>query len=217
MKTHLCFHGIGICAAEREPGEARYWMAEDLFLRVLDQVRGLPDVELSFDDGNRSDVEVGLPALRERGLRASFYPLAGRLDDPVSLSAADLQDLVAEGMTIGTHGWRHIPWRGLSTDDSQREFVDARLALQEASGTPITTAALPLGRYDRAALQGLKKAGYRTVFTSDRFPARPTSWLQARYSVTSEDTLESVLRILRGRPGPREARNLLASAIKRMR
>lgn len=217
MKTHVCFHGIGTCTVEREPGEARYWMTEELFLRVLDRMHGLSNVELSFDDGNRSDVEIALPALRERGLRATFYPLAGRLDDPVSLSAADLRELRAEGMSIGTHGWRHVPWRGLSEADAHREFVDARLALQEACGTAITTAALPLGRYDRASLSGLKKAGYRAVFTSDRFPARPTSWLQARYSVTSEDTLDSVLQILRGRPGQREARNLLASAIKRMR
>jgi peptidoglycan/xylan/chitin deacetylase (PgdA/CDA1 family) len=217
VRTHVCFHGIGTCVAEREPGEARYWMTEDLFLRVLDEVRGLPHVDLSFDDGNRSDLEVALPALCERDLTATFFPLAGRLDDPASLGAEDLRQLRAAGMTIGTHGWRHVPWRGLSVDDVQREFVDARIALQDACGALITSAALPLGRYDGATLRGLKDAGYRAVFTSDRFPARPSSWLQARYSVTSGDTLGSVRRILRGRPGPREARNLLASAIKRSR
>lgn len=217
MKTRLCFHGIGTCVAEREPGESRYWMSKDLFLRVLDHAATRKDVELSFDDGNLSDLEVVLPALRERGLRASFFPLAGRLDDPVSLDAEALRELRANGMTIGSHGWRHVPWRGLSDTDARREFVDARSALEAACGAPITTAALPLGRYDRSALRRLKQTGYRTVFTSDRFPARPTSWLQARYSVTSDDTLESVLRILAGRPGPREVRNLMASALKRMR
>lgn len=217
MKIRLCFHGIGTCVAEREPGEARYWMSKDLFVRVLDLAQTLPDVELSFDDGNLSDLEIALPALRARSLHASFFPLAGRLDDPVSLNAEALRELRANGMTIGSHGWRHIPWRGLSAADAQREFVEARSALEEACGTSITTAALPLGRYDRAALRQLKQTGYRAVFTSDRFPARSTSWLQARYSVTSDDTLESVSQILAGRPGPREVRNLMASALKRLR
>ena len=39
MNIHLCFHGIGTCSTEREPGESRYWIGEDLFLRVLDQCR----------------------------------------------------------------------------------------------------------------------------------------------------------------------------------
>jgi peptidoglycan/xylan/chitin deacetylase (PgdA/CDA1 family) len=217
MNIHLCFHGVGGCSVEREPGESDYWIAEDLFLRILDQLPGLPDIELSFDDGNRSDVEIALPALRERGLRATFFPLAGRLGDPASLSAGALCELRKAGMSIGTHGWRHVPWRGLADADARAEFVDARLVLEEASGSPITAAALPLGRYDRAALRCLKMAGYRVVYTSDRFPARPTAWLQARYSVTADDTLESVMRIVRSRPGLHEARNLLASAVKRIR
>ena len=217
MIIHLCFHGIGTCGSEREPGESQYWVAEDVFLRVLDDLSGLPNIELSFDDGNRSDVEVALPALRERGLRATFFPLAGRLDDPESLSGSDLRELRAGGMGIGTHGWRHVPWRGLTEGESHREFVDARRVLERASGSPITTAALPLGRYDRAALRRLRNVGYRAVYTSDRFPARSTSWLQARYSVTAADTVGSVVRIAQGRPGLREARNVLASAAKRIR
>lgn len=217
MRTHLCFHGIGTCVREREPGEARYWVAEDLLLRILDGVAGQEKVEISFDDGNLSDVEIALPALRDRGLSATFFVLAGRLDDPASLAEADLRELRGAGMRIGNHGWRHVSWRGLTTEAVQREIVDARARLAEAIGAPVTTAALPLGRYDRAVLRSLNEAGYRTVYTSDRFPARPTSWLQARYSVTADDTLDTVMAITRSRPGRPETRNLLASMVKRLR
>lgn len=217
MNIHLCFHGLGTCIREREAGEARYWMAEEVFLGVLDELCERPDVELSFDDGNRSDTEIALPALEARGLRATFFALAGRLSDPASLSPADLQDLRSRHMDIGTHGWRHVPWRGLSERDAELELVEARTALEAASGTTISAAALPLGRYDRTLLRRLKEAGYRAVYTSDRFPARRHSWLRARYSVTAVDTVDSVLNIVRGRPGAAEARNLLASGVKRMR
>lgn len=217
MIINVCFHGIGVCKREREPGESRYWMKEDVFRGVLDGVAGREDVGLSFDDGNRSDVDVALPALQERGLTATFFPLAGRLDDSASLDAGDLRSLHAAGMAIGSHGWAHVPWRGLDPSQARREFIDARTVLEEAAGTRITEAAMPLGRYDRRALRGLKSAGYGTVYSSDRFPARPGSWLQARYSVTSDDTVDSVLAVVRHRPGLADARSLAKSLVKRVR
>ncbi|WP_130177288.1 polysaccharide deacetylase family protein [Cryobacterium sp. SO1] len=217
MIINLCFHGIGTIEREREPGESRYWVTEDNFLRILDEVTEHPHARLSFDDGNRSDVVAALPALLERGLCASFFALAGRLDDAASLSPPDLRELRTAGMTIGSHGWTHVPWRGLGDDDAHRELIDARSLLAEASAGAIQDAALPLGRYDRGLLGRLEQAGYRTVYTSDRFPARSDSWIQARYSVSASDTVDSIRSILAGRPGVRDARNVLASAVKRLR
>jgi peptidoglycan/xylan/chitin deacetylase (PgdA/CDA1 family) len=217
VTINLCFHGVGTIVHEREPGESRYWVTKHQFLRILDEVHESPRVRLSFDDGNRSDVTVALPALRERALGASFFALAGRLDDAMSLSPSDLLDLRHAGMTIGSHGWTHIPWRRLGEEEARRELVDARAALAEASGGEIQDAAFPLGRYDRQLLGRLKEIGYRTVYTSDRLPARSDAWLQARYSVTAQDTVESIRSVIAHRQGLRDARNLLASAVKRIR
>jgi peptidoglycan/xylan/chitin deacetylase (PgdA/CDA1 family) len=217
VTTHICFHGIGVCADERESGEARYWMAEDTFLRTLDALADRSDVELSFDDGNRSDLDIALPALTERGLRATFFVLAGRLDDPASLNARDLRSLVAAGMSIGNHGWTHTPWRALDDAAARRELFDARNAIQEASGTTPTEAALPLGRYDRNTVRRVRAAGYRVLYTSDRYRSRPGAWMRARYSVTEHDTAESVSALVTRRSGASEARNAAASLVKRLR
>ena len=217
MITHLCFHGLGTCETEREPGEARYWVAEEVFLGILDAVAARTDVALSFDDGNASDAEVALPALRTRGLDATFFALAGRLDDPASLGPGDLKELRRAGMTIGSHGWHHVSWRSLHPRDEHRELVEARSALAEASGGEVSTAAMPLGQYDRSVLASLRREGYDTVFSSDRFPARRSAWLQARYSVTARDTVGSVLGLVDAGPRPREVRNAVACAVKRLR
>ncbi|MDQ7992120.1 MAG: polysaccharide deacetylase family protein [Propionicimonas sp.] len=214
---NLCFHGIGTCQREREPGEARYWVTADSFRRILDVVTGRPQVRLSFDDGNASDLEIGLPELRERGLTATFFALAGRLDDPASLTPAGLRELRAAGMGIGSHGWDHIPWRDLGGAELRRELADARSVLSEVVGAPIDEAALPLGRYGRRLLGELKRYDYRTVYTSDRFPAREGSWLQARFSVTAGDTAETVRALVSDRPVASDLRNRLASAVKRLR
>jgi peptidoglycan/xylan/chitin deacetylase (PgdA/CDA1 family) len=217
MTIHLCFHGIGTLEREREPGEGRYWVTEGTFRRILDAIPTDADVSLSFDDGNRSDADVALPALLERGLDATFFPLAGRLDDAASLSADDLRRMLDAGMRIGSHGWAHVPWRGLGEAGARREFVDARTVLEEASGTRITQAALPLGRYDRQTLRRLKEAGYQAVFTSDRFPAGGTAWLRPRYSVTAADTAASVASILTRGPGIDDAVRWGKSLIKQLR
>ncbi|MET0828490.1 MAG: polysaccharide deacetylase family protein [Microbacterium sp.] len=217
MNVNLCFHGIGTIGREREAGESQYWVSADRYLRILDVVADHPSVRLSFDDGNRSDVEIALPSLRARGLHASFFALAGRLDDAASLSPNDLRELRKAGMAIGNHGWTHTPWRGLNPADAQRELVDARAALAEASGGAVADAALPLGRYDRRLLQRLARVGYGKVYTSDRFPARSSTWLQSRYSVTATDTAESIRRLLTRAPGAAELRVLASSAFKRVR
>jgi peptidoglycan/xylan/chitin deacetylase (PgdA/CDA1 family) len=217
VTINICFHGIGTCAREREEGEARYWAREAHFFRMLDEIAAHGNVRVSFDDGNVSDAAIALPALQDRGMTASFFALAGRLDDSASLTAADLQMLRGAGMTIGTHGWSHVPWRGLSDADAHRELFEARVVLAEASGGTIDQAALPLGRYDRELVERLKGADYARVYTSDRFPARSGAWFQARYSVTAEDTRESIRDIITRRPMLQDTRNAVKSAIKRVR
>ncbi|MEY9887627.1 peptidoglycan/xylan/chitin deacetylase (PgdA/CDA1 family) [Catenulispora sp. MAP5-51] len=190
---NISFHGIGIPdGPEREPDEHRYWVTESAFLRVLDFCAEQPNIRLSFDDGNASDAAIALPALRERGLRADFFPIADRLGTPGNLEPGALRDLTAAGMTVGTHGAAHRPWTTALATDHIRELEDARGRIAEHSGRPVDTAACPFGAYDRKVLQALRKAGYRTVFTSDARPAHSGAWLQPRYSVEAGDTPETV-------------------------
>jgi peptidoglycan/xylan/chitin deacetylase (PgdA/CDA1 family) len=189
---NVCFHGIGSPRRELEPGEDEYWISVSAFHQILDAIAGRKDIRLSFDDGNISDVEVGLPALLERKLTATFFPLAGRLDQPGSVTSAALRELRRNQMSIGTHGMDHIPWRGLNGDQQRREFVQARERLAEASDGPILEAALPLGRYDRKLLSQLRRLGYSSVYCSDRSPTRPGAWLQPRFSIRADDTPSSV-------------------------
>lgn len=214
----ICFHGIGEPRRTLEPGEGSYWVGSDAFLRILDELMTWPQASITFDDGNVSDVEHGLPALRERGLTATFFVLGGRIGSPWSLGADDLAELVSAGMAVGSHGMDHRPWRGLSPTDLSRELVDAREMIAAAAGAPVTEAACPLGRYDRHVLGELRRAGYERVHTSDRRPARAASWLQPRFSVHTGDTPAS-LRAMVTAAESRRNRALRAgvSLVKRLR
>lgn len=216
--VNVCFHGIGTPRRVLEPGEDSYWISRDTFLGVLDQVVGRDDVRLSFDDGNDSDVDIALPALLERGLTATFFVVAGRLDQPGSLGSDDVRHLRDAGMTIGNHGMTHRPWRGLDAARRQEELVTSREVLEHVTGSRVHDAALPLGRYDRDVLEALKPLSYRSVQTSDRRWARTDRWLQPRYSIRRGDTVRSVEREVLQRPAlPLRARSALVGTVKRLR
>lgn len=217
-RINLTFHGIGPPPRALTPGEAEVWLEPARFEAVLDAVRGRSDVWLSFDDGNASDVEYGLPALAERGLTGTFFLVAGRLGQPGFLSADDVQELVEAGMTVGCHGMRHTAWRGLDEGRLGQELQVARDVLQEVCGRPVRDAACPFGAYDRRVLGALRGAGYRRVFTSDGGLARADRWLQPRHTVTVHDP-DSPLRaadVRSGSPAGAAVRGL-KRAVKRWR
>lgn len=216
--VNICFHGIGSPERVLDPGEETYWTGRDAFLGILDRVTERSDVRLSFDDGNASDARIALPALRERGLTATFFVVAGRLDQAGSLSRDDVRQLHRAGMTIGNHGMTHRPWRGLDVVRQQDELATSREAISEVTGAPVRDAACPLGRYDRGVLTALRRLGYRSVHTSDRRWTHTDRWLQPRYSIRREDTPESVEREILRRPAlPARARGTLVGAVKRLR
>lgn len=215
---NICFHGIGSPQRRLEPGEGAYWISTELFDTVLDEVAHRSDVRLSFDDGNISDVAVGLDGLLRRKLKATFFAIAGRLDQPGSLGSDHLRELRRHGMTIGTHGMDHVPWRSLGARASERELVEARSMLSEAAGASVDQAALPLGRYDRRLLRHLRTLDYANVYSSDRSSTRPTSWLQPRFSLVHTDTIDSVRSTILAPSAPRQAaKSSAVRLIKRLR
>lgn len=217
-QVNICFHGIGRLHAEREPGEAQYWITSTQLQHLLDTLANRPDVAISFDDGNRSDVDVALPHLLDRGLRATFFPIAGRLSDPRSLAPAALRELTDAGMAVGSHGMWHRPWRRLTAAEAEEEFVQAREEISEAAGQPVVRAAAPLGRYDRKALAKLRQYGYTEVNTSDRRLARRGAWLQPRFSVGADETPQTLETRVAGASAPvMRARNSVAGLFKRLR
>jgi peptidoglycan/xylan/chitin deacetylase (PgdA/CDA1 family) len=215
---NICFHGIGTPERALEPGEDRYWITVKSYRAILDEVATWPGVRLSFDDGNTSDVEFGLPGLVARGLTADFFVLAGRLGSAGSLDADGIRELHRHGMSIGTHGMHHRSWRGMDPGTRHEELVEARERLASVAGTAVDEAACPLGRYDRRLLAQLRALGYRRVFTSDRRPAQRTAWLQPRFSVTCDDTPETLrAAALATPPLTRRLRNAAVGVAKRWR
>jgi peptidoglycan/xylan/chitin deacetylase (PgdA/CDA1 family) len=193
---NLTFHGIGEPVRALADGERDVWLDRERFLAMLDVVAGRDDVDLKFDDGNASDVEHALPALRERGLTGTFFLVAGRLGRPGFVDAAGVRALAGAGMRVGSHGMRHRRWRGLDAAALHEEVIEARRMLEGVLGAPVTEAACPFGAYDRRVLRALRLGGYRRVYTSDGGTAEPQEWLQPRTTLHAGSTAEGLRELL---------------------
>jgi peptidoglycan/xylan/chitin deacetylase (PgdA/CDA1 family) len=212
----LIFHGVGDPPRELERGEENVWISLASLRSVLDEAVKRPDVRLSFDDGNRSDHDLVLPELVARGLRATFFVVAGRIDQPGFLTRAALRDLVDAGMDVQSHGMHHRAWRGLDDASRHEELVVARELIAEMTGRPVNEVAIPFCLYDRRILRQLRTAGYRHVHTCDGGPADPTKWLQPRTQVSCGEDGRRVAQITAPKPGARAVR-AVKTTIKRWR
>jgi len=198
--VNLNWHGIGTPPRRLEPGEDDVWVSTKSFERVLDLLVGRTDVQITFDDGNASDIEIALPRLVERRLNARFFVLAGRLGEPTRLDAAGVRELVASGMSIGSHGWLHRDWRRLNPDEAQEEIVRAPQVLSEVSGNAVSTVSIPFGSYDCRVLAQLRRTGVAQAYTSDGGPTRTDRWLQSRTSLRRDTTPEHVRKLIDEKP-----------------
>lgn len=191
-KINLTFHGIGMASRPLEEGEESVWISEELFTDILKLVVVHPYSRVTFDDGNISDLYIGIPQLLKHNLDAIFFVLPGKIGAPGFLDSSQIKDISDAGMTIGVHGWDHRSWRKQEPDDLERELTYSKKLLEDLIQKPIHLASCPFGEYDSITLRELARRGYKTVYTSDRLPTKTDQWLQPRYTIHKYDTIENV-------------------------
>ncbi len=199
----LNFHGIGTPHDGVPEDERPYWLTEEAFQRIVTRVAELSraghDIAMTFDDGNRSDLDIAAPRLEEAGLTGAFYILTGRIGATHYLSADDIRALATRGHDIGLHGVNHVDWRTIAPSDFEAETVTARRDLAEVLGAPITTVSIPFGAYNRSVLTRLRGEGYAAIYTSDRGPAETSGPVISRNTIRSDMTEADIDAVLMGR------------------
>jgi len=178
----LMYHGLHADADSRGRFDPVYSLAPDRFARQLDwiqaqgyrcmlldeamQQRGDRALVISFDDGDLSNIEVALPLLLERGMKAEFYITTAFIGATGMVSADDVRQLAAAGMGIGSHGCSHAFLEDLDTTALMSELDDSRCRLQALSRRPVDAIALPGGRGGERELIAAQSLGYRHVLGS---------------------------------------------------
>jgi peptidoglycan/xylan/chitin deacetylase (PgdA/CDA1 family) len=144
----------------------------------------------TFDDGNRSDLEIAAPILAKYGVMGAFFPCSGRLTRDGYLTADDIRNLFSLGFEIGSHGVDHVPWTKQDAAALHRELVGSKAEFEQILGASIHAAAIPFGAYNRRVLAALKAAGYAKVYNSDRGFGYPGKWITRRWTYNSSEIFD---------------------------
>src|SRR5690606_30699442 len=128
--------------------ESEVWVSSSRFRVLLDRLSTQENCQITFDDGNLSDLQTAVPELLNRQLTAEFFVVVERIGATGYLSRGDLEEMIKSGMTIGSHGMRHVPWRALSLQDLRHEIWQSKIRLEQMLSTPIVHAACPFGSYN---------------------------------------------------------------------
>ncbi|MDQ2833209.1 MAG: polysaccharide deacetylase family protein [Acidobacteriota bacterium] len=164
--------------------------------------------EITFDDGHISNYEFALPILETQKLHAQFFITVGWTGRKAGYMAwEELRSMHKAGHLIGAHGWSHTLLTHCTKKELDLELKQARLALEDGLGIPITTMSLPGGRFNRHVLDACSAAGYTQIFTSvPRAERRPPGALVGRLNIRGDVSLAWLTRLFT--PGDATLKNL---------
>ena len=152
----------------------------DTALAALRGERPLPPraVVLSFDDAYVNFIEHALPVLLRHGFPAVVYAISGWLGRrmrwsepqpdrarPLLMDAAQLREVQAAGITIGSHSASHAKLGELDPERQRRELIDSRAALEDVLGGEVRHLCYPFGSFDLTTIDAARDAGYVSATT----------------------------------------------------
>lgn len=196
------FHGLGAPPIPIDADEQPFWLSREQYREALVALRQQSDGFLvTFDDGNLSDIEIGLPELRE-GEEAIVFVCADRIGSEGYLSAPQLRQIAAmPNVRLGSHGCAHRSWREARGVQRDREIRESKRIIEQHSDAPVRDAGIPFGDYDGSVLRAIRQAGYTTAYSSDGGPRMVDADLVPRLSLRGDRPVESQVADLLGATG----------------
>ncbi|MDT8426994.1 MAG: polysaccharide deacetylase family protein [Methyloprofundus sp.] len=165
-------------------------------------------VVITFDDGYANNFRA-FEELIKRNMLASWFVVTndiGKLsswsdtDAPCAklLDAAQLLEMQAEGMEIGSHTLSHCRLTQASNEQISIELRQSRQDLSELLDRAVTSLAYPYGLYNASILSATESAGYQVAFTTNSgFGFVNNNPLEVRrVTLMADDSLSSFARKL---------------------
>lgn len=120
-------------------------------------------VILTFDDGYVEMYENALPELEKHGMTGTFFVIAGCLDQPGSVSSAQVREMHDKGMEIASHSYYHS---SLPSADLEVDLKKSREVLEDVTGAEIRFLCYPYGEYDDRVIEKAREYGYLMAVTT---------------------------------------------------
>jgi peptidoglycan/xylan/chitin deacetylase (PgdA/CDA1 family) len=171
MQKILIYHSIGLQVSS-EAGAQLYTVTEEKFREQMGYIVHGPqstvhsEVAITFDDGDITNYTTAFPILKEFGLKAYFFVLAGKLDHPDYLNSQQLKEMKDAGMIIGSHGMHHKFLTELSDIELDYELRESKQILEQTLGCEVEYLSIPRGFCNNRIISKAKEIGYNAIFAS---------------------------------------------------
>jgi peptidoglycan/xylan/chitin deacetylase (PgdA/CDA1 family) len=150
-------------------------VALDAIADAMDGAATWPEdaVAITFDDGFADTFANALPALERYRIPATMFAVSDRTGETNRwmsergfperrlMSTAELREMNAAGVTIGSHTRTHPRLPSLDADRRRDEIHGSKVRLEDLLGGAVTAFAYPYGLFDDAARLAVEEAGYR--------------------------------------------------------
>jgi len=127
-------------------------------------------VIITFDDGYTCFDRNAWPALRQRGMTATVFLVAGQIGGTNAWDSAERQErlldarrireLRHEGVQFGSHSLTHVPLARLSARDAMHELAESRTRLGDLLDAPPDVFAYPFSNQSAEVRRLAREAGY---------------------------------------------------------
>ncbi len=176
------------------------WLASNNFQTVNlsyfqnpTRISGKPIV-LTFDDGYQDAYDQVFPTLKKYGFSATFYLITDNIDKPGFLTAKEILEMQAGGMTFGSHSLSHPNLTEISEQQAQQEIYTSKKNLEKVLGKQVVDFCYPGGKLNQNAINIVANSGYETAATtSNQINFGKTDLLQLnRLDVENETHFENL-------------------------
>lgn len=128
--------------------------------KVISQIIGQnkKPVIVTFDDGYDNAATIATPTLKKYGFIGTFFIIRDFVGRPEYATQAQIDEMVANGMEIGSHTLDHLDLSKISLDRAKKQIVDSKLTAE--------TFCYPSGKYTPEVVNLVKEAGYVAAVTT---------------------------------------------------
>jgi peptidoglycan/xylan/chitin deacetylase (PgdA/CDA1 family) len=217
----LNYHGVTANGNSLRAKDARFWVAESLFLehlhhiiacgckvlRAEDVLHASPEegnaalaTALTFDDGRACDYEIAYQMLVREGLPATFFINTAAIDTPGYLTWSQLREMKHAGMSVQSHSHDHTDLARLSSTQLDYQLRRSKGEIEAHLGGEVTLLAAPYGSIGPNTVSAAMRIGYRAICSSGGRLARSSSTVLDRVCIYSDTTLGQFSAILRRSP-----------------
>lgn len=170
-----------------------------LFASLAKKQGQVSSVQITFDDGEQSQLHTALPLLAEHGISATYFVTPGLIGTAAKFLGWDeLKALRDTGHSVQSHGWSHKFLTFCSDEELKHELSASKQFLENKLETAVQEISVPGGRWDKRVIKACAHAGYKRVYVSDPWIA-PTLFgveLIGRFMVRRTTTIAELQKIV---------------------